>query len=166
MAVDPKIEAATRKLLGHAIRGEMDHFYELIADIGPEVYEGVGELVILAAGYIATDISGRWPSRADIAALAEHGATPRHSQVTETEIREHLTRVVFGGEPVLEVFAGDERAPLVPVFVAADLLLSFSGNYGDQWEYLDAIWNALDAAENVDGTVVPAVIYLAGKQRA
>lgn len=165
MPVDPKTEAPTRKLLGHAIRGELDDLYQLIADIGPEAYESVGALAILASGYMAVDTARRWPNSADIDALARNAADSPGAQVTEDEIREYLARVVLGNEQVLAVFEGNEKAPLIPLFAAAVMLLSFHGLYEDQWAYLDAIWNSLDAAEAAPAAVAPATVYLYGKAK-
>jgi hypothetical protein len=75
VAIDSKIEAPTRKLLGPAIRGELDDLYKLIADIGPPTYEDVSALTVKAAGYISVRAAGRWPNGADIKALAKHAAT-------------------------------------------------------------------------------------------
>lgn len=160
MPIDLKIEAPTRKLLGHAIRGELDGVYKVIGDIGPDGYQAVGPLLIMASGYIAVATARRWPNTADIKALARHAATAPGAQVTEDEIREYLTRVVIGDEFTMDVFEGNEQAPLIPLFATAALLLAFHGLYEDQWAYLDAIWNSLDAAEAVEAPVAPAVMYL------
>jgi hypothetical protein len=160
MPIDPKIEAPTRKLLGHAIRGELDDLYALIVRIGPQAYEGVVALAIQASGYIAIQVSERWPLVADVRALAKRAARSPISQVTEDEIAACLWRVVLGSESPLEVFPGDERAALIPLFTAAVLLISYSALHKDQWAYLDSIWNSLDAAEAVEVAVAPAVMYL------
>lgn len=160
MAIDPKIEAPTRKLLGHALSGELDDLYELIASIGPQDYEKVVALTATAAGYMAVDTARRWPSSADVKALARHAADTPGAQVSEAEISEYLARVVIGNESPLVVFEGNEKAPLIPLFATAVMLVTFSGSYRDQWEYLDAIWNSLDAAEAVQASVAPAVTYL------
>lgn len=166
MPIDPKVEAPLREMLGHAIRVEMDDLYALVAGVGAEAYEATVNLAILAAGYIAVDTPGRWPTGADVKALAKHAAGTRIGKhLTEDEIASFLSRVVLGSESPLTVFEGDEKAALIPVLATASLLAGF-GPAGQSWaDYLDTIWNSLDAAESVKAPVVSAVIYLAEKQR-
>lgn len=157
MSVDPKIEAPLRKMLGHVLRGELEDMYALVDGIGPQMYEAAAALAFSASGYIAVDVPGRWPSEADVNSLAKHAATTKGSQVTEDEIAAYLSRVVLKGESVLSVFG--QKGALIPVFALADLIASFSGDYDTQWQYLDAIWNAIDAAAALDSSVPPAVVY-------
>jgi hypothetical protein len=163
MLIDPKIEASTRKLLGHAIRGELDDLDALIVSIGPQVYTAVVALAVLASGYIAIQVSERWPREVDIRALAKHASTSPNSQVTEGEIAACLSRVVLDSESPLEVFPGDEKAALIPLFTAANLLISYCAQHKDHWAYLDSIWNSIEAAEAVEVPVAPAVMYLYSK---
>lgn len=164
MPIDPKIEAPLRKMLGHAIRGELNDLYALTLSLGEQMVEAAVVLAIKASGYIAVDASARWPRDVDVRELAKHAADTPDTQVTEDEIREYLSRVVLGNEAVLTVFAGNEKAGLIPLFVTGNLLLSFHGRYKNQWKYLDAIWNALAAAEAADASVAPAMVYLYGRK--
>lgn len=164
MPIDPKIEAPLRKMLGHAIRGEEDDLYSLILSAGDQVFEAATVLMIKAAGYIAVRTSKRWPNDADIRALAEYAASSPGSQVTEEEIAAYLSRVVLADESPLKVFPGDKKAGMIPLFATANLLMSFHGQYENQWKYLDDIWNALDAAETLNDSVPPAVVFLYGKR--
>lgn len=162
--VDPKAEAPLRKMLGHAMRGELDDLGTLIEDIGPQMYESAAALAITASGYIAVRTSKRWPTEADVKALAEHAATTTGAQVTRDEISAYLSRVVLGSESPLAVFDDATRAAVIPVFATAYLLLSFSGQYDDQWKYLDAIWNAIDAADQATPDVLPAMVFRFGRK--
>jgi hypothetical protein len=157
--VDPEIEAPLRKMLAHVMRGETDDALELAEEIGPQRYESAVALAIAASGYIAVSTSRRWPQEADVQALARNSVKAPHSQVTEAEIHDYLARVVLASENPLTVFEGS-RAALIPLFATANLLLRFSGEYEDQWKYLDAIWNSLDAAEATSTDVAPGVVYL------
>lgn len=164
MSVDPKVEAPTRKMLGHVLRGELSEFAALVEGIGSQMYESAVALCIMASGYIAVDTSGRWPVDVDVKALAKRAATTRGSQVTEAEISTYLSRVVLAGESPLSVFEDQKKAAVIPVFATADLLVSFSGNYADQWEYLDEIWNAVDAADQAAPAVLPAMVFRFGRK--
>lgn len=161
--VDPKIEAPLRKMLGHAMRGELDELDSLIDSVGPQVYEAAAALMVMASGYIAVSTSKRWPEEVDVQALARNSATAPHSQVTEAEIRDYLSRVVLGSESPIDVFDGN-RAAIIPLFATANLLLRFSGLYEDQWKYLDAIWNAVDAADHVAPDILPAMVFRFGRK--
>lgn len=163
MSIDPKVEAPLRKMLGHALRGELDDLYALIDGIGPQMYEAAVGLCVMASGYIAVDTSKRWPNEADVRALAKHAATTKGSQVSEDEIVAYLSRVVLAGESPLSVF-GSDRAALIPLFATADLLVSFSGRFADQWAYLDSIWNAVDVADQVEDDVLPATVFRFGRK--
>lgn len=156
--IDLKAEAPLRKMLGHIMRDESDALDALIDEIGPQTYESAVALAIAASGYIAIDTSRRWPNEADIKALAKHAATTRGSQVTESEISDYLSRVVLGSDNPLDVFEGN-RAAIIPLFATANLLVSYSGLYENQWKYLDAIWNAIDAADQLEPVVLPAAMF-------
>jgi hypothetical protein len=101
----------------------------------------------------------------DVQALAKHASTSPNSQLTADEIAAFLSRVVLGSKSPLEVFPGDEKAALIPLFAAADLLISYCAAHKDHWAYLDSIWNSFDAAEDVEVPVAPAVMYLYGKKQ-
>lgn len=156
--IDPKVEAPLRKMLGHIMRGEEDDLDAQIDKIGPQMYESAVALAIAASGYIAIDASERWPREVDIRELAKRAATTRGSQVTESEISEYLSRVVLGSENPLDVFEGN-RAAIIPLFATADLLLTFHARYANQWKYLDAIWNAIEVADQLEPVVLPAAMF-------
>lgn len=161
MPIDPKIEAPLRKMIGHVMRGEEDELAELVLSVGDQVYEAAAALSIQAAGYIAVHVSGRWPTDADLAAIAKRAARP---YVTEDEIRRYFARVVFHSESPLGVFDDQKRAAMIPLFTLAGLLSAFGPKDTDQWGYLDQIWNAINAAESLNDAVVPAVVYQFGRK--
>jgi hypothetical protein len=166
MPIDPKIEAPLRKMLGHAMRGELDDLYALILAAGDQVSEAAVVLAIKASGYISVHVSERWPRDVDVRELAKRAVkTTAGREVTEDEISTYLSRVVLGNESVLEAFPGDKKAGIIPLFTTAALLASFGPKGLTQWEYLDSIWNALDTAEAADDSVAPAMVYLYGKAK-
>lgn len=161
--VDPKVEAPLRKMLGHVMRGELEDFCALTEAIGPQMYEAAVGLAIMASGYIAVDVSERWPTEADVKALARNAADTKGTQVTADEIGAYLSRVVLAGEP-LSVFDDQKKAAVTPVFALADLLVTFCGQHQDQWDYLDEIWAGVEAADQAPPAVLPAMVFRFGRK--
>jgi hypothetical protein len=156
--VDPKVEAPLRTMLGHVMRGETDDVLSMAEEIGPEMYESAVALAIAASGYIAVRVSKRWPNEADIHSIARQASRAPATQVTEAEITDYLSRVVLGSGNPLDVFEGS-RAAVIPLFATANLLLSYSARYDTQWKFLDAIWNAIDEADQLKDDVLPAATF-------
>src|ERR1700761_6436150 len=154
MAIDPRIEQPTRKMLGHAIRHELDELAALIQSAGSDVVGGSLSLCLFASAYIAVDVSGRWRDEADlreIAASAAQSAT--ELEITQEAIYEYLSRVALGPDKIDDVFPAQEIVT-VPLFATADLLLTFCPHEKDWWEYLDQIWDAADTADRTSVTVL------------
>lgn len=159
MPIDPKIEAPTRKLLGHAIRDETADLYKLIVEIGPQAYEAAIALVIQASAYVTIDVGKRWPGDADLREAARIAATAKSElPVTEDEIHMYLSRVTFGFES-LAVFSDAEKASVIPLFTLARLLIAFTPDDLEWPAYLDMVWNSIDAAEQTPLPVLPALLY-------
>jgi len=113
MGIDPKIEQPTRKLLGHAIRRELDDLAAQARAEGTEALMGAIPLCLLASAYIAIDVSDRWPTDADlrkIAANASKSAT--ELDISEQEIYEYLSRVALGPEKLDDVFSVEALATI------------------------------------------------------
>lgn len=66
---------------------------------------------------------------------------------------------MFGGKFVDDIFPM-ERAALVPLFTAANLLSMYRPVEKHWWEYLDQIWDAYEAAGKLSAVVLPALTYL------
>ena len=66
MVIEPRIEEPIRTMLGQAIRGELHEVDKMIGAVGDEVYGTGVEYCILAAAYIAIELSERWPNDADV----------------------------------------------------------------------------------------------------
>lgn len=160
MVIDPKVEAPLRKMLGHAIRHEMDELAELGATMGDRTYTEGMVLCTLATSYIAIDVCNRWPIDADLRELARRAAKSVTSlPVAEDDIYTYLSRVVFGFEPLMSVFGDLEKTGKVPLYTTANLLLGFHPGEMDQWDYLDQIWNEVEAADRARLTMLPALMY-------
>jgi hypothetical protein len=166
MGIDPKTEQQARKLLGHAIRHELDDLAALARAEGPEALLGSLPLCLLASAYIAIDVSGRWPTDADLREIAKNAAeSVTQLDITEQEIYAYLSRVALGPEKLDDVFSVEGLA-MIPLFATANLLLTFCPREKEWWEYLDQIWAASEAAERTSPAVLPAVILRAHKNSA
>jgi hypothetical protein len=166
MGIDPKIEHPTRKMLGHAIRHELDELATLVQAEGNEVLIGSIPLCLFISGYISIDVAGGWPNDADlreIAKLASESAT--QLDISEREIYEYLSRVALGQEKLDDVFSVEGLAT-IPLYATANLLLTFAPRDMHWWEYLDQIWDAAEAAESTKLTVLPALLLRAHRESA
>jgi hypothetical protein len=159
MAIDPKVAESTRKMLGQAIRCELDTLAVTIQAAGNETFLAALDLVTFAAGYIAIDVTGmRWPSEVALRQIAEAAAkTAAQLPVTDEMLYQFLSRVALGPERLSDVFT-DEAADVIPFFVTANLLLRFRPGDKEWAEYLAQICNAVVVADHVQDWVVPALM--------
>ena len=166
MGIDPKIEQPTRKMLGHAIRHELDDLAALVQAEGSGALISSIPLCLLASAYIAIDVSDRWPTDADLREIAKNAAeSVTRLDITQQEIYEYLSRVALGPEKLDDVFSVEGLAT-IPLFATANLLLTFCPREKEWWQYLDQIWAAAEAAERISSAVLPAVILRAHKRPA
>jgi hypothetical protein len=166
MGIDPKIEQSTRKMLGHAIRHELDDLATLVQVEGNDVLLGSIPLCLFVSGYIAIDVADGWPRDVDlreIAKLASESAT--ELDITQQEIYEYLSRVALGPEKLDDVFS-DDGVATIPLFATANLLLSFRPREKHWWEFLDQIWDAAETAERTSLSVLPALMLRAHRESA
>jgi hypothetical protein len=120
---------------------------------------------VFASAYVAIDVSGRWPTDADlrdIAARAANSAT--RLDISEQEIHQYLSRVALGSERLDEVFA-DTGVATIPLFATANLLLKFGPRDKEWWEYLDQIWDAASTAQRVSLAALPALMLRARREQ-
>jgi hypothetical protein len=160
MVIDPKIEDATRAMLGQAIRGDPREIDETIETIGEEVYGLSIAYCIFAAAYIAIDVSGRWPTDADVREIARHATSSNPGyELSQQDVYNYISRVALADENINDVFPRQDADIKLPVLITARLLLAFQPPKEiDTWGYLDTIWNAINAAERTDLTVLPALM--------
>ena len=164
MGIDRKVEQATRTMLGHAIRHELDDLASLIRTAGNETFVSSIPLCLFASAYIAIDVCERWPTDADIREVAKNAAeSVTRLDISEHEIYEYLSRVALGSEKLDDVFSAEGIAT-VPLYATADLLLTFCPRDKDWWEYLDQIWDAADTAERTSLSVLPALLFRARRE--
>jgi hypothetical protein len=166
MRIDPKVEAATRKMLGHAVRHELDELAAMILDVGNEVFFGSIPLCLLASSYIAIDVNGRWPADADLREIAKTvWDSEDRLDISKQRIYEYLSRVAFGPEKVEDVFSS-EGIVTIPVYATANLLTTFCPSEKHWWEYLDQIWDAVESADRTPVWVLPALMIRARQEPA
>jgi hypothetical protein len=164
MVIDPKAEQPARTMLGHAIRHELDGLADDIRRLGDEKLAACVPLWAFASAYIAIDISGRWPTDADLHEIAARAAKSlTRLDISEQEIYEYLSRVALGFQRLDEVFS-DEGLATVPLYATANLLSKFTPDGKDWWEYLDQIWDAAETAERAPLSVLPALMLRARRQ--
>ena len=165
IGIDRKIEQATRTMLGHAMRHELDDLAALMRTVGNETLVGSTTLCLFASAYIAIDTCERWPTDADIREIAKLAASQSATEldISEQEIYEYLSRIALGSEKLDDVFS-DEGLVTVPVYATANLLLGFRPRDKHWWEYLDQIWDAAETAERTSLTVLPALMLRAHKE--
>jgi hypothetical protein len=165
MLIDQKVEQPARTMLGHAIRHELDELAGVIRNLGDEKFAACVPLWVFASAYVAIDVSGRWPTDADlrdIAARAANSAT--RLDISEQEIYEYLSRVALGSQRLDEVFA-DTGVATIPLYATANLLLKFGPRDKEWWEYLDQIWDAAATAQRVSLSVLPALMLRARREQ-
>ena len=167
MFVDPKIEDQARTMLGHIIRQEFDELENEMRQIGEETFLRAMALYIPVAGYIAVDVAGRWPIDADVREIAQRtAASARGFDLSQDTVAAFLSRVALGAERMPDVFPSAKDAVLLPLQVTGTLLLAFLPRGKHWWEYLDVIENALDAAEQADLSLLPALILRSQRVKA
>jgi hypothetical protein len=152
-------------MLGHAIRHELDDLAAVIQAAGDETFLAAIDLCTFAAGYIAIDVTGmRWPSEAMLQKIAHNASqSATRLDVSEDVIFGFLSRVALGTELLNDVFS-IEGVGTVPIYAAANLLLTFCPKEKEWWEYLDQIWNAAEVADRVSADVLPALMLRVRKQ--
>ena len=160
MRIDPNIEKPTRTLLGHAIRGELQELAPQIQAVGDAMYRESLALCLAVAAYIAIDVTGRWPTDADIREIATRTAQATAKfELGDSDIyADYLSRAALGNERIDDVFSSLPAAGALPLLITARLLVSFRPQDTDWWEYLDQIATAFEAADTIDLSVLPALI--------
>jgi len=167
MIVDPRIEDSTRTMISHAVRGELRELDELIKTVGDQIYGLTAAYCILAAAYLAIDVSGRWPSQTDVRKIAHLAASSSSRyDLNEQDVYDYIARMALAGERMDEVFTGRQVDIRLPVLITAQILAAFCPRGVTVWEYLDTIWNAFNVAENADMSVLPALLIRQKRDQA
>jgi hypothetical protein len=162
--VDPKAERLARQMLAHAIRRDRGDLGAVIHDVGDTAFAAIVDLCVLAAAYIAIDASGMaWPSDVMLRQVADDASeSATRLDISGEEIFALLSRVAFGSEKLDDIFPVQGAGP-APLYATASLLLTYCPQGMDWPDYLDQIWNAYSAAEMIDKSVLPALMFRARK---
>jgi hypothetical protein len=158
-SIDPDVERVTREMLDAAIRGEITALAARVESIGGERYGQVLGLCLTAAAYVAVDVSGGWPTEADVRDIsrivAEH---EKAIELSEGDVRAYLTFAALGFRPLEEAMGSVQKAASLPLSITGGLLSRFRPE-GSSWEdYLGQIWTATRAAAGTDLSVLPALL--------
>ena len=154
-------------MLGHAIRRELDALADMIRSAGNETLRSAISLCLLASGYVAIDVSGmRWPNDVVLRKIANNASKSATGlDISDEEIFQYLSRVALGQEKLDDLFSAEGIAT-VPLYATANLLLTFCPREKEWWEFLDQIWDAAEAAEHTNLTVLPALMLRARRESA
>jgi hypothetical protein len=168
MPIDPKIEGPTRAMISHAIRGERDQYTGVIEDVGEERFLQCLGLCRRIAGYVVIDVSGhKWPSDFDLRDIARRmAAVELDLDLSEPAVYDYLSRCALGFEPLADVFPDKGQAGVVPVSVAAALLVAYRRHGTDWWDYLEQIERALEIAAQLPEGAFPAALLLSREKHA
>jgi hypothetical protein len=169
LRIDPKLEDATRDLLGHTVRGEWDELARVIQTIGEERYAECLALILRIAGYVTIDVVGHeWPTDAKLHKIASvvTETDDMGLELQEADVYVFLSRVVLGFEPLVAVFTAREKIGEVTTSTTAALLVYYRPDGKHWWEYLDQIEQSLEVAADLSEAVVPALLLLTRRQRA
>lgn len=164
MRLDPKVEGPTRKMLGHAMRGELDDLPPTAETLGGDMRRQESlELCVLVAGYIAVDVCGaQWPTDAAVRKLADDTAAATTKYPLDPALLyAYLSRAALGFEPLDRVFPSLTEARFDPILMTAALLTTCCPDTKDPWQYLNEIEEALEAAVTVNRTMIPAMVLRA-----
>ena len=113
--IDQEVEEPARQMLGHAIRGELAELAAAIRAGGSERYRQVLGLFLVTAAYIAVDVSGRWPTDADLRKIARTVAEHENSTaLTEVDVHEYLSGAALGFRPPVGALGDTRRRPWGP----------------------------------------------------
>src|ERR1700729_4145839 len=134
MGIDRKVEQATRTMLGHAIRHELDALADTIQSVGNEKFLGAISLCLLASAYVAIDVSGmRWPNEVVLRKIADNATKSATGlDISDEEIFQYLSRVALGAEKLDDLFSA-EGIVTVPLYATANLLLTFCPRDKEWW---------------------------------
>jgi hypothetical protein len=156
--IDPRTEEPARDMLGHAIRGETQGLSTLIRAVGDERYRQVLGLCLIAAAYVAVDVTGRWPTDADVREIARL-ASERGTEIPldQEDVYDYLSGAALGFNSLPQALGDDLAAAPLPIFITGTLLFAFRPEGKKWWDYLDQIWAAYEQAETLDLAVLPAL---------
>jgi hypothetical protein len=169
--IDPRVEKAVRKAMGHAARVEEDELDSVLAGLDDAQRLEAASLGMTVAGYvIITAGEGKWPNDATVrhiaGDLATTGETARRLRLDAAEVYAYLARAALGLEPLEDVIPDGKQATRLTVIVAVLALTLYGPEGKEWWEYLDQIEAAIEIAWALDASVLPAAVFRAHLPKA
>jgi hypothetical protein len=164
MRLDADTEKLTRRLLGHALRGEIGELEAALSAVNDVQQQECVTLCLLITGYVVCDVCAGWPADADATNFARTVAET--TDLPEGVVCEYLTRSVLHFEPIDKVFSDPDEAVMIMIRVAAELLVRFLPSQTHFWDYLDVVEAGLEIAESADMSVYPAMLWRAQRMLA
>lgn len=146
MQIQPEVDATTRAVLGHAVRGEHDEFERALQELDNDTLEQAVALSMSVSGAVAVHVCQANPPSGD--ALRTLAATVEKEHALDAEeVFTYLSRCIFGSSALAEVFETYDAVRL-PFRTAGALLDSYANDaLGQDWaSYLDQVRAAIEAA--------------------
>jgi hypothetical protein len=142
----------------HAIRGELAELAGLIHAVGADRYRQAIGLCLTAGAYVAVDVSGRWPTDADVRQIARNTVRQEtRLPLGEDDVYDYLSGAALGFRPLPEALDSGEAAATLPVLITGSMLFTFRPHGTDLWDYLDQIWRVYEKVEDLDASVLPVL---------
>lgn len=161
MKLDPKVVKATREMLSHAGRGELDEVAKVMQGLGDdERFRQCLELCVKIAAHIAVDVLGpNWPTDAGLRRMAENLVKAEDEyELDADQFFDYLKKAALGFQPANQVFPSMEQASILPIVMTASMILSYRPKDQDPGEYLSGIEEGIQWAESVPPTALPSMI--------
>lgn len=168
MRIDPKIEDPTRTMLDHVLKDKLEEIPRVVESIGDERFRECLGLCLVIAGYVTVDVLGpEWPTDAGLRELSEAVARARIDvELDASQVFDFLRTSVIGFRSMDNVFSSDGDKVMLPIVITAALMLAFCPRGKKVWAYLDDIEEALEAADSVKPSILPAMILRAHRIEA
>lgn len=151
-------------MLGYAVKGELDGLAKVMQGINDDrLFADCLGLCTNIAGYIAVDVMGpEWPSESSIRHMAHRLVESESAvQLDETVVYDYLKKAALEAQSWDQVFSNIQDAAGWPIIITASMMLSFCPREKTLWEYLDVIEEALETADAVKQSTLPAMVLRA-----
>lgn len=169
MKIDPKIEKLTRTMLGHAVKGEFDELAKRIQSINDDrLFADCLGLCTNIASYVIVDVLGpEWPTEAGLDRMAYNTVRSENEiKLDQKMVYVYLKKAALEARPWDQVFSNLQDAASWPIMITASVMLSYCPADKKLWGYLDDIEEALEAADSVKPSMLPAMIIRAHRIEA
>lgn len=166
MRIDPKVEEPTRRILEGGIRDDLDVIPRTAGQVGDDRFRECIGLCVIISGYVTLDVLGpEWPTDEGLQELAKRVARAQIDvELDVPKIHKFLRTSAIGFQSLDHVFTDQQEMTILPILIAASLLLAFHPRDQEIWEYLNDIEEALEVADSAKPSVYPAMILAAHRR--